>query len=66
LPKLASQERKTFYQSATSAPSESVLGVAGFVQRKERSRLSPRHLRFTILLKEEHKIFSDDEENTEL
>jgi hypothetical protein len=38
--------------TATSVPSESSFSVAGHILRKERSRLSPKNLKYTIILKD--------------
>ena len=42
--------------SATSFASESAFSVAGYIQRKERTRLSSKNLRFTILAKQMDKL----------
>ena len=36
---------------ATSVPSESCFSISDYVQRKERSRLTPRNLRFLMFSK---------------
>ena len=41
---------------ATSVPSESIFGIAGYIQRKERCRLSSKMLRFFILTKQNNKL----------
>ena len=40
----------------TSCPSESTFSIAGYLQRKARSNLSSKNLRFSILSKEIEKI----------
>ncbi len=42
--------------SATSAPSESAFSVAGYIQRRERSRLSSQNLRYSLLTKQADKL----------
>jgi len=42
--------------SATSVPSESIFSIAGYIQQKERCRLSSRMLRFLILAKQNNKV----------
>ena len=41
---------------ATSSAAESAFSVAGFIQRKHRSNLKSKRLRFSILLREKRKI----------
>ena len=41
---------------ATSVPSESIFSIAGYIQRKERCRLSSKMLRFLILSKRNKKL----------
>ena len=41
--------------SATSVSSESIFSFVGYIQRKERCRLSSRMLRFLILAKQNNK-----------
>jgi len=41
---------------ATSVPSESIFSIAGYIQRKERCRLSSKMLRFLILSKQNKKL----------
>ena len=41
---------------ATSCPSEAAFSVAGYIQRKNRSRLSSKNLRYSMMLKEHEKI----------
>ena len=42
--------------SATSVPSESIFSIAGYIQRKERCKLSSRMLRFLILAKQSQQL----------
>ena len=41
---------------ATSVPSESIFSIAGYIQRKERCRLSSKMPRFLILCKQNNRI----------
>ena len=41
---------------ATSCASESAFSIGGYIDRKNRSRLSGKTLRYSILTKEEEKI----------
>ncbi|CAF0754591.1 unnamed protein product [Brachionus calyciflorus] len=56
LPKLASLVKKISIIPGSSVASESAFSVANFNERKERSSLSSRNLRFSILLREMDKI----------
>ncbi|CAF1314845.1 unnamed protein product [Rotaria sordida] len=51
LPILTSFVRRYSIIPATSVASESAFSVAGYVQRKQRSSLSPTTLRYLMLLK---------------
>ena len=51
LPRLASLVRRFNICPATSVASESTFSVAGYLQRKQRSSLSPSAMRYSILLK---------------
>ena len=42
--------------SATSVPSESIFSIAGYIQPKERCKLSSRMLRFLILAKQKQQL----------
>ncbi len=55
LPRLFEQVTKINLLSATSVPAESIFSIAGYVQRKERSRLSSKMLRFLILTRQSYK-----------
>ena len=57
-PMLHKKMLKTNIIPATSVASESCFSVAGFIQRKERSRLSSKNLKFNILTKDFEKINS--------
>ena len=41
---------------ATSVPSESVFSVAGYIQRKQRTSLSSKSLRYLMVLKESYRL----------
>ena len=56
LSRLYEQMKKINLISETSVPSESIFSVAGYIQRKERCRLSSKMLRFLILTKQNSKI----------
>ncbi len=56
LPKLASAARKYCIIPAASVPSESRFSIANFVSRKERSNLSSKNLRLTMIAREKSKI----------
>jgi hypothetical protein len=56
LPRLYQQMKKINIISATSAPSESAFSVAGYIQRRERSRLSSQNLRYSLLTKQADKL----------
>ena len=56
LSRLYEQMKKINLISATSVPSGSILSIAGYIQRKERCRLSSKMLRFLILTKQNSKI----------
>jgi hypothetical protein len=51
LPMLASEVRKVCIIAASSVASESSFSEANFIQRKERSSLSSKSLRFSMILK---------------
>ena len=55
LPQLATVVRKYSIIAAASTPSESRFSTANYVARKERSSLSSRNLRFSMILKEKSK-----------
>ena len=42
--------------SATSVPSESIFSIAGYVARKQRVSLSSTSLRYSMVLKESHRL----------
>lgn len=52
LPKLTNLVRCYCMMPATSVASESAFSVAGYIQRKNRSSLSPATLRFLMLLRD--------------
>ena len=52
LPKLYEQAVKTNIILSTSVPAESAFSVAGYIQRKEKSSLSCKNLRFSFLTKQ--------------
>ena len=54
--KLLTKAQRFYIMSATSVASESAFSVAGYIQRKERTRLSSKNLRFTILAKQMDKL----------
>lgn len=56
MPKLKEIVKKVNIICATSCPSESAFSIAGYIERKSRSRLNSKTLRYTILCKEESKI----------
>ena len=56
LPRLTILVSKTNIVMATSCAAESAFSIAGYLDRKSRSRLSSKTLRFSILSKEEAKI----------
>lgn len=56
LPILSSVVRKTNIIPATSVASESAFSIAGYVNRKERSGLSSKNLRYSMLLRDENRI----------
>jgi hypothetical protein len=51
LPMLASEVRKVCFIAASSVASESSFSEANFIQRKERSSLSSKNLRFSMIFK---------------
>ena len=55
-PNLHNKLIRTNIIPATSVPSESCFSISGYVQRKERSRLSPKHLRFLMLSKNSQQV----------
>ncbi|CAF1189192.1 unnamed protein product [Rotaria sp. Silwood1] len=55
LPILSSIVRKYNIMCSTSIDCESSFSIAGFVQRKNRSSLSPSTLRYSMLLREQNK-----------
>jgi hypothetical protein len=56
LGRLYEQTKRYSFIAATSVPSESSFSIAGYIQRKERCRLSSKMLRFLILTKQIDKI----------
>ena len=62
LPKMYATMLRTNVKCPTSVAAESVFSEAGFVQRKERTRLSSKQLRFTIMLKDEQEVISLEKE----
>lgn len=56
LPKLLKLVKKYSIIPGSSIASESAFSIANFIQRKERSSLSSKNLRLTILLREKEKI----------
>ena len=56
MPKLASLVKKYLIIPGSSVASESAFSIANFIQRKERSSLSSKNLRYSILLRENEKI----------
>ena len=51
IPKLANLTKKYNAISASSVPSESAFSVANYIQRKQRSNLSPNSLKYSMVLK---------------
>ena len=56
LPKLFKMAKRYCFICSTSVASECAFSVAGFINRKERSSLKPRTLRFLILTKQVEKL----------
>ena len=56
LPKLSSLVRKYGMIQASSVASESAFSIANYIQRKERSSLSAKNLRYSIFLRDMPKI----------
>ncbi|MBY0580648.1 MAG: hAT family dimerization domain-containing protein [Rickettsiales bacterium] len=54
IPMLASKVREVCTSPASSVGPESSFSVANFIHRKERSNLSSRNLRYSMLLKEKN------------
>ena len=54
LPRLSSLVRQTNVIPATSISSEALFSVASFLQRKQRSSLSAKTLRYLLVLKNRH------------
>lgn len=52
LPRLAGLARRFCIMTATSVASECAFSIAGYVQRKQRSSLSPAALRYSMVLRE--------------
>ena len=48
--------KKTNIVNATSVPSESQFSISGYTDRKQRSRLSSKSLRFSMLAKQLPKL----------
>ena len=49
MPRLFTQAKRTNVISSTSVPSESGFSISGYLQRKERSRMKSRTLRFLMV-----------------
>ena len=56
LPRLARLVRRTNIIPATSVASEALFSIASFLNRKQRSSLSSRTLRYLLVLKSRHNI----------
>ena len=56
LPRLAHLVRRVNIIPATSVASESLFSIASFLNRKQRSSLSSRTLRYLLVLKDRHLI----------
>lgn len=56
IPLLSSQVRKYCAIPASSVASESSFSIANYIQRKERSSLSSRNSRYSIILKQMSKV----------
>ncbi len=56
IPKMHGSARKTNILCATSCAAESAFSVAGYIQRKNRSSLNSKALRYTMLCKEAEKL----------
>ena len=56
LPRLAQLVKRTHIIPATSVASESLFSIASFLNRKQRSALSSRTLRYLLVLKDRHQL----------
>ena len=56
LPMLASLAKKYCKIPASSVPSESSFSIGNHIQRKERSALSSKNLRYSMILRDKNKI----------
>lgn len=56
LPMMSTVVRRINIIPASSVPCESTFSVAGYIRRKQRSSLSSTALRYSIVLKDSHKL----------
>ncbi|CAM4807921.1 unnamed protein product, partial [Rotaria magnacalcarata] len=56
LPLMSSVVRRINIIPASSVPCESTFSVAGYIRRKERCSLSPQAIRYSMVLKDRHKL----------
>ena len=56
LPIMSSVVRRISIIPASSVPCESTFSIAGYIRRKERCSWSPRAIRYSLVLKDRHKL----------
>ena len=55
---LADFIRKSNIMTATAVPSKSSFSIAGYTNRKQRSRLSAKNLKYSMLIRDKDKLES--------